>query len=215
VNCGDRGVRGFTLIELVVAITILGLLAAVVSSGLRTELRAWSRATNELDDIRASQVRLGILRHQIQGAIPVVFSEGVDPALRPAFKGDATGLRLISRSSFRDGLDGVPRWIEYNWESNGNSRRLMAKEFAIIPPEDAPASEALWQGVVLEGADFRFEYLPQRVPNQPLGWVQEWPESKRAMPSAIRVSYVQRGQSHQMVMPLTYAENTWRGQWMR
>ena len=214
-NCAERRARGFTLIELVVAITILGLLAAVVSSGLRTELRAWSRATNELDDIRASQVRLDILRHQIQGAIPIVYSEGVDPALRPAFKGDATRLRLISRSSFRDGLDGLPRWIEYNWESNGSSRRLVVKEFAIVPPEDAPASEPLWQGVVLEGVDFRFEYLPRRVPNQTLAWVQEWPESITAMPSAIRVSFVQRGQSHQMVMPLTYAENTWRGQWLR
>ena len=216
-NCAERRQHagGFTLIELIVAITILGLLAAVVSSGLRTGLRVWSRGNSELDDIRSSQVTLSLLRGQVQGALPLLFTQGPNQQPRPSFDGDSTKLRLVSRSSFLDGPEAAPRWVELGWESNGDSGRLTVRESAILPGSDAPGSEPLWRGTVLDATKFRFEYLPRRLPNQTAAWIGEWPAFNLQMPAAVRLSYTRRGRQHQMVLPLEYAENSWSGRWFR
>ena len=205
--------RGLTLIELVVAITILGILTTVLFSGLRTGLRAWSRGSAEIDDVRSTQAGLSLLRGQIQGALPVLFFPGSEGPQSVSFSGDRYRLRLITRSSFRDGPSAPPRWAELVWQPSADSGRLTLKESPVLSPSNAPGSEALWQGVVLEAKEFRFEYLPRRTPEQTTGWVDAWSGTGLQMPAAVRVSYERRGRRYQMVLPLEYAENSWNGLW--
>jgi hypothetical protein len=195
--------------------TILGLLAAIVSSGLRSGLRAWSKGNAELDDIRSSEASLSLLRGQIEGALPVMLIPGPNQQPKLSFDGDSNRLRLVSRSSFRDGPEAPPRWVEFSTESNGGAGRLLARETAMLPGADGPGETPLWQGAVLDGNQFRFEYLPRRLPNQAVGWVNTWPDSNLAMPAAVRLSYVRRGQQHQMILALEYAQNSWNGGWFR
>ena len=114
-----------------------------------------------------------------------------------------------------DGPEAAPRWVELGWESNGDSGRLTVRESAILPGSDAPGSEPLWRGTVLDATKFRFEYLPRRLPNQTAAWIGEWPAFNLQMPAAVRLSYTRRGRQHQMVLPLEYAENSWSGRWFR
>ena len=209
----SRTARGFTLIEVMVAITVLGVFAVVLSSGLRTSLRAWSRGNAELESIRSSEATLSLLRRQIEGALPVIYSQAGDRRPRLRFAGNARSLRLVSRSSFRDGPEGAPRWIEYSWETGSGSGALTVRESAVDPGEMTPGSDTLWKGTVFQGENLRFDYLPRRNSEQRTEWISSWDESNLQMPAAVRVTFTKSGRSLQMTLPLQYAENTWTGQW--
>jgi len=210
----SRTARGFTLIEVMVAITVLGVFAVVLSSGLRTSLRAWSRGNAELDSIRSSEATLSLLRRQIEGALPVIYAQaGDNRASRLRFAGNARSLRLVSRSSFRDGPESAPRWIEYSWETGSGSGGLTVRESAVDPGEMTPGSDTLWKGTVFQGENLRFDYLPRRNTEQQTEWVSSWDESNLQMPAAVRVTFTKSGRLLQMTLPLRYAENTWTGQW--
>jgi prepilin-type N-terminal cleavage/methylation domain-containing protein len=66
----DPSDAGFTLLELLVAMTLLGLLMTVVFGGLRFGARAWERA--ETDSSGTDEIRLAqsILRHELELPIP-------------------------------------------------------------------------------------------------------------------------------------------------
>ena len=145
----------------------------------------------------------------------MLFTQGVDRRPRLSFEGDAYKLRLVSRSSFRDGPEAPPRWIELKWEPNGDSGRLIVQESLIPAISETPGPEPRWQGTVLDGKQFRFEYRPRPTPDRKREWVGAWPASDLLMPAAVRISYVRRGRPYQMVLPLQYSENSWSGRWFR
>jgi prepilin-type N-terminal cleavage/methylation domain-containing protein len=81
-----RRSRGFTLLELLIAITIAALIAGSLYSGLRIGFRAQSNAESSVEPIRTAELAMGLLRPDIESAVP---ANGV---LRGAFIAtDSTG----------------------------------------------------------------------------------------------------------------------------
>lgn len=82
----SRGRAGFTLLELLVAITLLGLLLTGLLGGLRLGARAWETGAARLEsDARLLAVQ-GFLRQRLAGAVPVLIPREDDrPPL--AFEG--------------------------------------------------------------------------------------------------------------------------------
>ena len=212
-NCADRRGRnsGFTLIELLIATTILGILTAVVFSGLRTGLQIWTRGNSAIEEIQSSQMNLSMLRTQIQGALPLIVTRGTNTAL--SFSGEEARLRFVTRTSFPDGPDSVPRWVELRWEPGANA--LFAREFRVLSPGNGPAAEPLWEGRILEGEQFSVQFLARRLPGQHATWSTSWAETTMQLPAAVRLRFQQGGQQEEIISRLDYAENSWSDQWFR
>lgn len=87
--------RGFTLVEMLVAATLFGLVMALATEGLRTALAGWRAAelrTGAHADVAAAQMAVGRL---LAEAWPmVVRTESGE--LRLAFDGDAARVRLVA-----------------------------------------------------------------------------------------------------------------------
>ena len=86
--------RGFTLIELVVAVTLLGVMMLLLYSGLTFAMRSWDAA--EVAGGRATDQRIGVnfLRRELGETFPMRWKEPT--ALMFAFEGKARTLRFVS-----------------------------------------------------------------------------------------------------------------------
>src|SRR5262249_13889746 len=70
-SCVNFSKHGFTLIEVMVALTLLGLIATLVASGTRLSLDISERGNAKAETIRTEQTERGLIRSQLQGSVPL------------------------------------------------------------------------------------------------------------------------------------------------
>ena len=66
-----RGDRGFTLIELVLALTIVALMLTILFSSLRVGLRAWQRGEERAEALQYSRSMSQLVELALGGAYPL------------------------------------------------------------------------------------------------------------------------------------------------
>lgn len=206
----NRGARGFTLIELMVSLTIMGMISAVVLSAMRTGLLAWDKGTDHVEDLRRSRAVHEILNESIGGALPFLYGvrsgEGV-PSRKLGFEGNNGYIRFVSRASFKDGPGAIPRWIDLRWvrDSVNPSGALVAEERLIRPPDNLPDTSIYWSGSVLRADSCDFTFLDGAVVDKPAAWTSEWRPLTEHLPQAIRIRCMVESKEVVSVSLLDYA----------
>ncbi|MCF1182405.1 prepilin-type N-terminal cleavage/methylation domain-containing protein [Marichromatium gracile] len=100
-----RCTRGFTLLELLVALALLGLIATLVFAGLRLGARTWEAVdarAEALAELRAVHGFVGRALRQGR-ALSLTFEDGV----HPVFAGDSERLEWVAPLSTHVGLPGL------------------------------------------------------------------------------------------------------------
>jgi general secretion pathway protein J len=183
-----RGNReaGFTLIEVLIGVTLLAMLATLIASGTRLAGRAWNsaeRQTAEIDDMDAVQ---GLLRRTIARARPSF--AGADPAdVTIAFSGEPDTLSLVSA---QPGTQDNGPWVHERFflARSGNARALfMSWQSAGA----APLGEAKLLDHV---AGVRFAYFGAPRPGEASAWLDQWINRDR-LPELVRVAVERDGNS--------------------
>ncbi|HEY2383231.1 MAG TPA: prepilin-type N-terminal cleavage/methylation domain-containing protein [Terriglobia bacterium] len=201
----DNSRAGFTLIEVLVSITIMAMVGVIVLSATRSGLAMWDKGGAHIERLHRSRVVLDVLNDQIRGALPMSYTVRTsERTVSPlAFDGTASSLRFLSRTSFKDGPDGVPRWVTIQWASG----ELKVEERRILPPDNAPDPSVYWHDTVLRGDSCAFGFLTDAQPNRPAVWVQAWHfPANPVLPRAVRLSCaIPPKNDVQAVIPLDYA----------
>jgi general secretion pathway protein J len=175
--CPHARQAGFTLLEILVALVVLGFLLLGLAEGVRFGLRAWDSENRLLDRSADMDAVERVLRGLITAADPGGFTE---PS---PFKGRASTLDLVTRLPMsaegmvtRDaavglGVDAKHRLV-LRWSPHPHAQRLTP----------APAAQEL---ALLEGVDHvAFSYL--RGPEQGGGWTDTW--ELPTLPLLVRVT---------------------------
>jgi len=104
--------RGFTLIELMISITLVAAIATGMLMAMRGGLLTLGRTQTRLDENRRALGIQRILSLQLGGAMPV--RTGCNGQLSGfAFRGTASALAMVSTYSMTEGSRGAPRIVEY------------------------------------------------------------------------------------------------------
>jgi general secretion pathway protein J len=204
---GNAARRGFTLLELLIAVTLLSLLTAGFFMALRIGLNAMERASNRFTESRRVVGVQRILRRQIAGIVPALVQCGGGQRGVVFFDGKPNYFRVISTHSLAEADRGYPRILEYMiipgeragvrfvvnelpYAGPSSIQPLCAGahpfRLLLSPPRPSPASFVLGDNL----ASARFLYLRQDSRTRAREWVDSWEpigDLRMSLPEAIRV----------------------------
>jgi prepilin-type N-terminal cleavage/methylation domain-containing protein len=206
--------QGFTLIEVLVALTLLGLIATMVVAGTRLGLDLSTRGNEKTDALRMEYLKRDILRSQVRGALPFRYwmHENDKRIERIAFEGQRDRVRFVSRYGVKDGPDSVPRWIDvYPDTAVDRQSALILEEHRILSPDNQPDMANTVRIEIGKCAEIRFEYL-DRTGEMPR-WISNWDAAaqKVPLPSALRMQCKTEPDVMMLVIPLDYADSARQG----
>ena len=205
-----RAERGITLMELLIAITLLSMLSVGLLLALRIGLNTYEKTQTRLMDNRRVAGAQRILEQQLEGLMPVVAACGAGPATGGVkmafFEGEPEVMRLVSTFSLQQAWRGRPQILEVFVipGADGRGVRLVANE---IPYTGATGAGQLCTGPIPGSKGFhfapvtpgprsfvladrlaycRFLYLtPALEANQPPVWLPVWAAAN--WPEGVRV----------------------------
>jgi len=138
-----RSSAGVTLMELLIAVTLVSLLSAGIVIALRVGLSAMNKADTRLTANRRVTSVERILSEQLSGFIPVVAEchPSADAPIVPIlfFQGEAASMRLASTYSLQQGSRGQPMILEFQVIPGENNQgvRLVVNEHLYAGPHEA------------------------------------------------------------------------------
>lgn len=187
----SRGRRGFTLLEMIVSISIVAVIAAAIVVAFRLAGGSIERGEGEAREMARLRAGVAILERTIRSAdlaalpgdaFPNGFFLGERSRVRflstiPLFGDPAGGFRLLSFSGVGDAAEG---------------EGLTVSESSPFRQDGAAA----WEGeegkrILLPGAaDVGFSYSPGPSPEGEWEWVEAWDAGeKEGLPAAVRVEF--------------------------
>lgn len=187
-----RDERGVTLIELLFATTLVGLISTGLLFAMRTSLLTYDKVNQRLAEDRQVMRMELTLERQIGGMIPVI---GCGPVF---FYGDQQSLRFVSDYSLAEGSRGYPRIVEYQVapDPHGGVRLMLNERAYGGPSTTAPLCAGgivqplhLDQQSVEAAPNLAFCRIAYRefVPGNLLAgnWVSAW--DRPTLPGAVRI----------------------------
>jgi general secretion pathway protein J len=177
------GESGFTLVELLVALTLLAFVSVLIFGALRFGIRAWDQSEQvavQVDDVSVAQA---LLRRLIGEAYPMFIP---DPA-RPRLDFDGGSDRLSLLAPLPDALEsgGMARFTLFARERKGRSEIDIAWRPELMRDGDAgadPREETLLAGI----ARLEIAYFGSARPGDAPAWHDRWTE-RAVLPALVRV----------------------------
>ncbi len=137
---GQRRRRGFTLIEMLIAVTLVSLLATGMLYAMRLGFGALDQTNRKFTDNRRVLGSLRVLNQQLANAIPAQVSCSGRPVdlSPPFFQGSAGTLQFVSSYTLEEAARGYPRIVEYlvipGDAARGGGVRLVMQETPYTGP---------------------------------------------------------------------------------
>ena len=182
--------RGFTLLELLIAITLLGMILVLVFAGLRLGVRSWDTAQASVDSMNTVRAIEGVLRRELSQVYPYRWKKGLPQRL--AFQGERYQVSFVAPLPAR--IDGGGLFaISVDLEESGKEKRLVWKQVPVSSEmEDFSAlSNAKDNLLALTKSDSNveevwFSYFGPQTEGADPTWNDHWDNTK-SFPILIRV----------------------------
>ena len=160
--------RGFTLIEIVLAVSIFAVIVVLATAALRIGLRAWEAGQRRVDLQQESRALVELVTDTLAGAYPYQGRLGLSPQRVVLFEGEADEVRFVTSSpplvldapaapfhsvvlgrKGSDGLHLVERLVPTDEPFGAGSERILSKSvarFALAYRDETGAWQERWDG---------------------------------------------------------------------
>lgn len=180
---------GFTLLELLISITLLGLMLVLLFGGLRLGVRSWDAVQQQVDNLNTVRSVESFLRREMARAYPYRWKSLATQ--RVAFLGARNKISFVAQLPSRIG-DGGLYAVSLELEQSGKGKRLVWRQVPLnTQAQDFSALVQAPEMVLAEaelGAvdDIWLSYFGQDSDGATPRWVDSWEASAR-LPMLIRI----------------------------
>ena len=184
------GKRGFTLLELMLSLAIMGVVLLIIFGALRIGTRAWEKGEKDVAVHQRQRAVLGLLSRQIASACIYEVKMGDDSFY---FKGFEETMEFVSRSPIVPGaLTGVVfvKYVIQEGDGDGKKQlKLYEKDAGFLKEEDLESQEEEDLFTLISGIqDLQFEYLKGGEDKSETDWQASWdPSEEKGLPLAVKI----------------------------
>jgi len=190
---------GFTLLEMVIAVTLVAMMAVCLWGIFRLSVNSWKRGTDAIDVNQRNRSILDLVKKQmssIYGTFTPIDPQNTVPPY-PIFTGAENSVQFISLCSLRFNDNPGLTFVSYdvNQDRQGNYA-LLERETRYLGND--PGRESIFDrkddttiSIFDNLTSFAFEYFDPGTRELPAQWVREWnSRDVGRMPAAISMTMI-------------------------
>jgi len=188
--CSSAG--GFTLLELTISITLIGLIVLIVVGALRLGYRSVESGEKKAVSLERTRSSYQVIDSQLQSYIPLSYEE--DGETKYYFKGERDSMRFTTNYSIWGGAKGYVIAVYSVKTEDGGEQALYASE-NVIGIEGQRETKLLdnFQSIY-------FEYF-FKDPTEEGSWVDQWTDEV-STPEKVKLHFIDGGRDISFVIPL-------------
>jgi len=179
---------GFTLVELLVGLSLMGLLAVMLFGGFRFGLRAWEAGGTRIERQTEAELVQNLLERELGQAYSLADSNPqAVPITIPTFLGNRNSLGFVAPLPTQAGIGGLFRF-GLGVDTNGPERRLVLA-WQIFRPDQPPrpSVDDNSKSVLLHGIEaIDLAYFGRRQVGAAAQWQGDW-DDRHGLPELIRL----------------------------
>ena len=180
---------GFTLLELLISITLLGMLLVLLFGGLRLGIRSWDAVQRQVDNLNSVRSLENFLRREMEQIHPYRWKSTPNPVL--AFVGAPDRVQFVAPLAARIGGGGLHA-ISLELEQTSDTRRIVWRSQPIGSETRDFSSLSQVTGMVFASSELDvvenigLSYFGPEKEGQSPQWWDRW-EGRPSLPLLIRV----------------------------
>jgi general secretion pathway protein J len=180
---------GFTLLELLISITLLGFILVLLFGGLRLGIRSWDAVQQRVDNLNAVRSVEGFLRRELESVVPYRWKGGTGSGI--AFLGERNKVSFVAHLPERIGVGGL-YVVSLELQQSSRGRRLIWRQAPIAnQATDFSALDQVGEMVLAEAElnsvdDIWLTYFGPDGDSRSSLWTDHW-ESTSQLPFLIRI----------------------------
>lgn len=172
--------KGFTLLELMVSITLLSIILLILFGAMRLGHRSIEKAEKKIEFLERLRTTIQIIDAQLQSQIPLTYEEEGEKRLY--FIGQKDSFQFASNFSVWQGHRGFVK-VQYSIEEDSKAKKaLYVTENTIMV--DQPRKTLLING--LQGISFL--YFNKDLAEEEGEWMDEWSDSS-SIPEKVAINF--------------------------
>lgn len=185
--------RGFTLLELMISITLIGIIVLIVAGAMRLGYRSVDAGERKIEALERMRASLSLIDSQIQSEIPLTIDE--NGSRKYYFKGEKGTLVFPSNYSLWGGQMGYVT-VTYSVVPDNRGKQTLWVSESIIGAENKIEAK------LFESLDeISFQYFYKGPTDQQGSWVEQWTDNTD-IPEKVSVRLVQGTKELSLIIPM-------------
>jgi general secretion pathway protein J len=183
---------GFTLLELLISITLLVVIIAITMGAMRMGTRSVTSGERKMDAQERFRTVLSLMDAQIQSQVPLTYEE--DGKKRYYFSGDGKTLRFSTNYSIWGGQRGYVI-VDYTVKADNAGKEVL------YAAEQVPGIEGRRDARLIEATGISFEYFHKEKTEEQGKWL-EMLSGESFIPEKVKVHIVEGTKKLSLVYPV-------------
>jgi len=191
-----RRAGGFTLLEVLMALTLLAVLLAGALGGIRAAIKAMDSGEDAIDRLNRMRVAQEFVRHELSRTLPLAFGHDKDSNSNFVFQGEHDFLRFVAPMPGYLSRGGA--YVQTLELARGQRGMQLLFTHHMLNGFDLEklGGEKVEPVLLLDGiAEGRFEYRTYDDQGQLGDWTRKWKDPSRT-PVMVRLDFTMRKEAH-------------------